>query len=61
MIDEDYVGVCKQIVQSCANGTDSVKIPAAFVEKYRWGQFVVCVNGDEDKAHGRGDVTKFQK
>ena len=33
MIDEACVGVCKQIVQSCANGTESVKIPAAFVEK----------------------------
>ena len=59
MIDEDYVGVCKQIVQSCANGTENVKIRAAFVEKNQWGQFVMCVHGDEYNAREHGDGTKL--
>ena len=47
MIDEDFAGAIKQIVQSCAAGTESWKVPAALVDKYRVAQHFLCVFGDE--------------
>ena len=38
MIDEDFVGICKDIVAACANGTEGHLIPARFLEKYMWGK-----------------------
>ena len=47
MVDEDFVGVCKRIVQACANGTESHRVPMAFCEKYRVGQWFLNTFGDE--------------
>ena len=46
MIDEDFVGVCKEIVRSCAHGTTSHKVPHSFCEKYRWGVYSLNRYGD---------------
>ena len=46
MVDEDFVGVCKEIVRSCAHGTASHKVPHSFVEKYRWGLHFLNRYGD---------------
>jgi hypothetical protein len=46
-LDEDFVGVCKEIVQSCAHATAAHKLPASFADKYRWGQHFLCVYGDQ--------------
>ena len=45
MIDEDFVGICKSIVQSCAHGTESHLIPCSFIEKYMWGKHMQWVYG----------------
>ena len=45
-LDEDYVGVVKDIVQSCTHGTPVQKTPCSVMEKLRWGQHFLCVYGD---------------
>jgi hypothetical protein len=49
-LDEDFVGICKDIVQSCAHATPAHQIPASFADKYRWGQHFLCVYGDSYNA-----------
>ena len=49
-LDEDFVGVCKEIVQSCAHSTAAHKIPVSFADKYRWGQHFLCKYGDAFEA-----------
>ena len=46
-IDEDYVGYCKTIVQSCSNGTPSHRVPEAFVQKMTVAQMFLCAYGDK--------------
>ena len=47
MIDEDFVGVAKTIVQSCASGTAAHNVPSSFIDKYRWGLHMLNRYGDE--------------
>ena len=47
MLDEDVVGVCKIIVESCAHGTDSHNVHSSVVQTYRVGQHFLCTYGDE--------------
>ena len=46
MIDEDYVGLLKHIVHSCAFGTDQNMVPTAVVDKVRWGEHFRAVYGN---------------
>ena len=38
MVDEDHVGKIKEVVASCAHGTESHHVPTKFMEKYQWGK-----------------------
>ena len=50
MIDEDYVGICKNIVQASVSATAPHRVPLAFSEKLSWGLHFLNVYGDEYKA-----------
>ena len=45
MIDEDFVGKCKDIVAACAHGTEAHAVPEKFMERYIWGKWIVMTYG----------------
>ena len=46
MVDEDYVGIFKKIVQACAQGTPSASVSLACMDKYCWGLHFLNVYGN---------------
>jgi hypothetical protein len=46
MIDEHFVGVCKQVVASSTHGTEPHAVPTKFLEKYRWGLHILNKYGE---------------
>jgi hypothetical protein len=41
MVDEDFVGACKDIVQASVHGTRPHIVPEKFMSRYRWGEHMV--------------------
>ena len=41
MMDEDFVGRCKDIVAACASGTEAHRVPAKVSERYSWGKYIL--------------------
>ena len=41
MIDEDFVGQCKDIVAACASGTEAHRVPTKVSERYTWGKYLL--------------------
>ena len=50
MIDEDYVGLMKKVVQSCVSATSQNAVPESVMEKVRWGQHFAAVYGAQFRA-----------
>ena len=46
MLDEDFVGKMKDLVQSCAHGTESHLNPQKVMEKYGWAKHIMWLYGD---------------
>ena len=46
MLDEDFVGKCKDIVAACVHGTESHRVPQKFLEKYCWGKSIMLARGE---------------
>ena len=40
MIDEDFVGQCKDLVAACCHGTEAHMVPLRFTERYCWGMYI---------------------
>ena len=49
-IDESFVGDCKEIVRSAADGTSAHLVSERFLEKYVWGLHFIWTYGDEWQA-----------
>ena len=47
MLDESYLKICKDIVQSVANGTPASLVPTQFMEKYSRGMTFELLYGSE--------------
>lgn len=47
MLDEDYMGACKDLVRSCAHGTESHNVPLSLMEKYRFALHFLNRYGNE--------------
>ena len=41
LIDEDYVGIIKNIVRRCTAGTQLHDVATKVMEKYRWGMHML--------------------
>ena len=46
MLDESYVGTCKQLAQSCVAATEEHAVPDSFIAKYGWDLHFLYVHGD---------------
>ena len=40
MIDEDFVGQCKDIAAACCHGAEAHAVPIRFTERYCWGMYI---------------------
>ena len=45
MIDEDFVGRCKELVAACAHATEARVVPEKFMERYIWGKYITMMHG----------------
>ena len=45
MVDEDFVGQCKDLVAACASGTEAHRVPEKFLERYNWGKHILLEYG----------------
>ena len=46
MLDEDYMGECREIVAAAVHGTVPHSVPQKFLEKYCCGKSIMLLYGD---------------